>query len=66
MADSQLLLINSSLMIKWPGATSREFSHHYQDNNPELEALLISKFVKKVEESEEKVTVLYYVGEDHL
>ena len=53
-------------MITWPRVTSREFSHHYQDNNPELKALVISKFVKKVEETEEKVTVHYYVGEDHL
>ncbi len=35
------------------------------NNNPELKALVISKFVKKIEVGEDLVLVHYYVGQDH-
>jgi hypothetical protein len=35
------------------------------DNNPDLKALVISKFVKKVEVAEDSITVHYFVGDDH-
>ncbi len=35
------------------------------ENNPDLKALVISKFVKKVEVSEDSITVHYFVGEEH-
>ncbi len=35
------------------------------EKNPDLKALVISKFVKKVEVCEDSITVHNFVGEDH-
>ena len=49
--------------IKRFGASVKEIL--LGENNPDLKALVISKFVKKIEVAEDSITVHYFVGDDH-